>query len=82
MMFCHRLDWRLTNDFLSRLNWPTWIKCVVAAQMGILTFSVYVGSAIYTGGLEGIMAQFTVSRTTALLGLTLFVLGYGIGQPY
>jgi DHA1 family multidrug resistance protein-like MFS transporter len=48
--------------------------------MALLTFSVYVGSAIYTAGIAGpnsIMSEFDVSMTTALVGLTVFVLGYG-----
>jgi len=49
--------------------------------MALLTFAVYVGSAIYTAGISGpnsIMEEFDVSMTTALVGLTVFVLGYGI----
>jgi len=48
--------------------------------MALLTFAVYVGSAIYTAGISGpnsIMSEFDVSMTTALVGLTVFVLGYG-----
>ncbi len=41
--------------------------------------SVYIGSAIYTAGLQGVMQQFGVSDVAALLGLTLFVLGYALG---
>ena len=41
--------------------------------------AVYIGSAIYTAGLEGVMHQFGVSDVAALLGLTMFVLGYALG---
>lgn len=44
-----------------------------------LTTSVYIGSAIYTAGLAGIQEQFQISQTKSLLGLTLYVLGYGLG---
>lgn len=44
-----------------------------------LTFSIYIGSAIYTPGLMGVMQQFGVSQVAATLGLTLFVAGYGLG---
>jgi MFS family permease len=44
-----------------------------------LTFSIYIGSAIYTPGLMGVMAEFGVSQVAATLGLTLFVAGYGLG---
>lgn len=45
----------------------------------MLTFSVYIGSAIYTSAIPSLMAEFNVSLTVATLGLTLFVLAYGIG---
>ncbi|TIA51902.1 MFS general substrate transporter [Aureobasidium pullulans] len=41
--------------------------------------SIYIGSAIYTGGEQGVMEKFHVSQTVATLGLTLFVLGYAVG---
>lgn len=47
--------------------------------MQILTFSVYIGSAIYTPSIPGIMEEFHVSYTKATLGLSLYVLAYGIG---
>lgn len=45
----------------------------------LLTFSIYIGSAIYTAGLQQITQVFGVSQTVAILGLTLYVLGYGLG---
>ena len=49
------------------------------ALPGFLTFSVYIGSAIYSAGIEGVSREFGVSRTASVLGLTLFVLGYAFG---
>ena len=48
-------------------------------QTCFLTFSVYIGSSIYTSGLPGVEQDFGVSQVAAVLGLTLFVLGYGVG---
>jgi DHA1 family multidrug resistance protein-like MFS transporter len=45
----------------------------------LLTFSVYIGSAIYSAGLEGVMTRFHVGQVAATLGLSLFVAGYGLG---
>jgi DHA1 family multidrug resistance protein-like MFS transporter len=45
----------------------------------LLTFSVYIGSAIYSAGTQGVEEQFHVSQVAATLGLTLFVAGYGLG---
>ena len=48
-------------------------------EVCFLTFSVYIGSAIYSAGIPGVMHEFGVSQVAATLGLTLFVAGYGLG---
>ncbi|KAK8866180.1 hypothetical protein IAR55_001331 [Kwoniella newhampshirensis] len=73
------VHWYGDDDPENPYNWSTAYKSFVACQMSFLTFAVYIGSSIYSAGLEGVMAQFTVSQTTALVGLTVFVLGYGVG---
>ena len=60
-------------------NWSTFKKVFVTFEICLLTFSVYIGSAIYTAGTEYIVESFGVSQTKATLGLTLFVAGYGLG---
>jgi len=54
-------------------------KIWVTFEICLLTFSVYIGSAIYTPGIVSVSETFGVSRVAATLGLTLFVLGYGSG---
>jgi len=49
-------------------------------QTCLLTFAIYLGSAIYTAGVPGVTAEFHVSNVAALVGLTVFVAGYGLGQ--
>jgi hypothetical protein len=41
---------------------------------------VYIGSAIYTAGTLDIMETFNVTQVEATLGLTIFVIGYGLGK--
>lgn len=65
-------------DHINR-NWSTSKKGFVAFSISLLTFSVYIGSAIYTTSEIGIMEEFGVSQVKATLGLTLYVLAYGIG---
>lgn len=48
-------------------------------EICLLTFSVYIGSAIYSAGIEDVVKEFGVSQVKATLGLTLFVAGYGVG---
>ena len=72
------VDW-VPDDPQNPRNWSTPKKLFVTFQICLLTTSVYIGSAIYTAGLEGVEAQFHISPVKALLGLTLFVIGYALG---
>lgn len=45
----------------------------------LLTFAIYIGSAIYTPGIPDAAQHFGISTVAATLGLTLFVLGYAVG---
>lgn len=44
-----------------------------------MTTGIYIGSAIYTPGVQEVMKVFGVSQVVATLGLCLFVAGYGLG---
>lgn len=72
------IDW-LPNDPDNPMNWSTRKKFYVTFEIVFLTFSVYIGSAIYTAGIISVTEEFHVSRVAATLGLTLFVAGYGLG---
>lgn len=69
----------LTNRLQNPRNWSLGKKLFVTGLICLLTFSVYIGSAIYTAGLVGVEEQFGVGQVAATLGLTLFVAGYGLG---
>lgn len=73
------VDWFDENDPENPMNWSTFKKVFVTFEICFLTWSVYIGSAIYSAGTETVVKDFGVSRTKATLGLTLFVAGYGIG---
>ncbi|MCJ1243738.1 hypothetical protein MMC30_000935 [Trapelia coarctata] len=73
------VHWYGDNDPENPMNWSRPKKFLVTFEICLLTFSIYVGSAIYTPGVEGVMEQFNVSQVKATLGLTLFVAGYGLG---
>ncbi|KIV86635.1 hypothetical protein PV11_02235 [Exophiala sideris] len=73
------VDWYGPEDPDNPQNWSTSKKTWVTFEVCLLTFSVYIGSAIYTAGIEDVSQVFGVSRVAATLGLTLFVLGYGVG---
>ncbi|CZS90656.1 related to FLR1-Putative H+ antiporter regulated by yAP-1 and involved in multidrug resistance [Rhynchosporium graminicola] len=75
----HIVSWYGENDPENPLSWSTPKKFFVTAMICLLTFSVYIGSAIYSAGTTEITEVFGVSQVAATLGLTLFVAGYGLG---
>jgi hypothetical protein len=60
-------------------NWSRGKRCFVTFMICLLTFSIYIGSAIYSAGIMDVEMKFGVSQVAATLGLTLFVAGYGVG---
>ncbi|KAL1791827.1 hypothetical protein ACET3X_009578 [Alternaria dauci] len=75
----HVIDWYGPDDPQNPRNWSRAKRYFVTFEICFLTFSVYIGSAIYTPGLMGVMAEFGVAQVPATLGLTLYVAGYGLG---
>ncbi|KAF5314820.1 hypothetical protein D9619_007394 [Psilocybe cf. subviscida] len=73
------VDWYDENDQENPMNWSLRKRIFVLGLISFLTFSVYIGSAIYTPSIPGIIERFQVSQTTATLGLSLYVIGYGVG---
>jgi len=75
----HVIDWYGDDDPQNPRNWSRAKKYFVTFEICFLTFSVYIGSAIYTPGLMDVMQVFGVAQVPATLGLTLYVAGYGLG---
>lgn len=73
------VDWYTTDDPANPQNWSQWKKFVVSANIFFYTFVVYCASAIYTSSEPGVMERFGVGQSKASLGLSMFVLGYGVG---
>lgn len=73
------VDWDGDDDPENPYNWALKYKIIFTMQIAFLTTSVYLGSAIYTPAIEQIKEELGVSQTVAMLPLTLFVVGYGIG---
>ena len=60
-------------------NWPTLARMVAGFNVMLLNFSFYAASAIFTPSISGIDQEFGATTTEGTLGLSLFVIGYGIG---
>ncbi len=67
------------DDHENPLNWSPFKKAFVTFCLCLITISVYMGSSIYSPGVTEAEAYFGVSQVAAVLGLTTFVAGYGIG---
>lgn len=66
------------NDPDRPLNWSSRKRWYCGLLVGLQTLAVYIGSAIYTPAIPGVMEHFDCSRVAATAGLTLFVSAYGI----
>jgi DHA1 family multidrug resistance protein-like MFS transporter len=73
------VDWYYTDDKENPHNWSNRKRALIATIICLYTFVVYTTSAIYTSSTEGIMKEFGVDTLLATLGLSLYVLGYGMG---
>ncbi len=73
------VDWYTTDDPANPQNWSSWYKTFVTFIIFMYTFGVYASSAIYTPATEQVMSKFGVSIAQASLGLSLYVIGYGVG---
>lgn len=71
----------LSNNWLF-VQWSTRKKSFVTFEICLLTFSIYIGSAIYAPGIGDVSEKFGISPVAGTLGLTLFVIGYGIGPMF
>lgn len=73
------VDWYYSDDPENPQNWSNLRRGLVTTLICLYTFVVYMSSAIYTTSESGVMEEFGVGKTEAALGLSLFVLGYGVG---
>ncbi|KAL4808587.1 synaptic vesicle transporter [Aspergillus unguis] len=73
------VTWIGPDDPDNPQNWSTGKKVWTTSMICLLTFSIYLGSSVYSPGVMGVMEQFGVGQVLATLGLSLFVAGYGLG---
>ncbi|KAF3046167.1 hypothetical protein E8E11_002993 [Didymella keratinophila] len=73
------IDWYTTDDPENPQNWLFGKKFVVLLQILLYTMGVYMGSAIYSPSIPGVMQRFGVEIGAASMGLFMYVLAYGIG---
>lgn len=60
-------------------NWPALTKFVAMIDIMLLNFSFYAASALFTPSIPKLKEEFDATATEGTLGLSLFVIAYGIG---
>jgi DHA1 family multidrug resistance protein-like MFS transporter len=73
------VDWYTTDDPANPQNWSRGKKAWVTFVMCFYTWVVYTGASIIAPSEAGIMAEFGVGYTKAVLSLAIYVLAYGVG---
>ncbi|KAF1999563.1 MFS general substrate transporter [Amniculicola lignicola CBS 123094] len=74
------VDWYTTDDPANPQNWSSIKKSFIVIILCLYTCTVYCAGPIYAASSEGIIEHFGVSPVAASLGLSLYVLAYGIGD--
>jgi DHA1 family multidrug resistance protein-like MFS transporter len=73
------VTWYSEDDPDNPHNWSSSKKFLIGLLILTYTVSVYIGSSMYTASIPDITSIFGVSETAAALGLSLYVVGYGVG---
>ena len=73
------ISWNSPTDPDNPYNWSSIKKDWISLVILLYTFTVYIGSSLYIASVPDIVQIFGVSDVAASLGLSLYVIGYGIG---
>lgn len=69
------VDWDSPKDPANPRNWPLRKKVIVTLQLGLTTMGASFASSSFSPAFTAIQEEFGISRTVAILSLSLFVLG-------
>lgn len=69
----------LPQDGRNPIQWSRARKWAITILLAIATLAVSFVSSGYTGGMNQIIEEFDVSEEIAVLGLSVFVLGFAVG---
>ncbi|GFP60151.1 major facilitator superfamily multidrug transporter mdrA [Trichoderma asperellum] len=71
------LDW--DNDPHNPYNWPAWRKGLMVFTISTMGLTISIATSISSSSVGLLQEEFGVSRTVALLPLTLYVVALGLG---
>ena len=69
----------LSNDAQNAVNFGSGLKWAITVVVALATLAVTFASSAYTGGVSGIIDEFGVGHEIAILGISLYILGFAIG---
>lgn len=72
------ISW-IPDDPRNPMNLSSGMKWFITFETAFNTLAVALLSSAYSGGVQEIMAEFQISQIVAILGVSLFVLGFAIG---
>lgn len=72
------VDWDL-GDPENPFNWSKDRKWAITFQLAMATFSVSFCSSCYSGGLASMDRELHITQVVGILGVSLYVLGFGLG---
>jgi hypothetical protein len=73
------VDW-LPDDPENPQTWNNTYKWLLTVFVAIATLAVTFCSSAYTGDIDGLLQDYGVSVEVATLGISLFVLGFAVGE--
>lgn len=76
------VGWYSAEDPENPQNWPRSKKLKFTTGLMLLTFTVYLSSAIYVAAAPGVKEHFHANVVHVELGISAFILGYAIGPLF
>lgn len=75
----YRVEFDGPDDPLHPHNWPIQKKLVICFALGLSTFAVSFGSAVFAPAIEQVCEKFHVGTVVGILGITLYIIGFASG---
>jgi len=73
------VTWYTSDDQANPQNWSIRKKALVILQIYMYTLAIYIAGSIYTPAIPTLIEKYHLSPSVASLGLSMYVLGYGLG---
>lgn len=72
----------IPGDAHNPLEYPAWKKWSITILQAIATLAVAFVSTAFSGGIKEVIMTFHIDTEIAILGISLFVLGFAIGPIF